>query len=73
MKGPILSKVTKRGRTTLPKPIREALGLAPGDTLLYRIEGPAVAIAKDASGTDTPFALFSEWAGEADSQAYSEL
>lgn len=33
----IESSVTSRGRTTLPKPVREALGIAPGDRLRYVI------------------------------------
>ena len=33
----IESSVTSRGRTTLPKPVREALGIVPGDRLRYVI------------------------------------
>lgn len=73
MEDPILSKLTTRGRTTLPKPVREALGLARGDTLLYRIEGRVAAISKAALDEGAPFALFDEWAGEVDTKAYSEL
>ena len=31
------SKITSRGRVTIPKPIRDALGLAPGDRVGFRI------------------------------------
>ncbi len=33
----IKSKVTSKGQTTLPKPVREALGVAPGDRVRYVI------------------------------------
>ncbi len=33
----IKSTVTAKGQTTLPKPIREALGVAPGDRVRYVI------------------------------------
>ncbi len=31
------SSVTSKGQTTLPKPVREALGIVPGDRLRYVI------------------------------------
>ena len=31
------SKISKRGQTTLPKAVREALGLQPGDRIRYFI------------------------------------
>ena len=31
------SKITSKGRTTLPKPVREALGVRPGDRVRYLI------------------------------------
>ncbi len=31
------SKITARGQTTLPKPVRDALGIAPGDCVHYFI------------------------------------
>ena len=33
----IESSVTSRGQTTLPKPVREALGVVPGDRVRYVI------------------------------------
>ena len=33
----IESTVTSKGQTTLPKPVREALGVAPGDRVRYVI------------------------------------
>jgi antitoxin PrlF len=31
------AKVTSKGQVTLPKAVREALGVAPGDRLLFRV------------------------------------
>ena len=33
----IQSAITSRGQTTLPKPVREALGVQPGDRVRYAI------------------------------------
>lgn len=33
----IVSKLTSKAQTTIPQPIRAALGLQPGDELLYEI------------------------------------
>ncbi|MCU0314389.1 MAG: type II toxin-antitoxin system PrlF family antitoxin [Solirubrobacteraceae bacterium] len=32
------AKITSKGQVTVPKQVREALGLAPGDTLWFRLE-----------------------------------
>lgn len=36
------STLTTRGQTTIPKPIREALGLQPGDRVEFTLEGDHV-------------------------------
>jgi antitoxin PrlF len=38
------SKITSKGQTTLPKAIRDKLGVHPGDTLIYEVEGSAVRV-----------------------------
>ena len=45
----IQSTLTSRGQTTLPKAVREALGLRPGDRLVYVIEDGAVRICRPRS------------------------
>ena len=40
----IESSITKKGQTTLPKPVREALGLQSGDRVRYLIAGGVVRI-----------------------------
>ena len=37
MEGPAESVVTSKGQTTLPKKVRDALGLQPGDKLRYAV------------------------------------
>ena len=36
------SPLTSRGQTTIPKPIREALGLQPGDRVEFTLKGDRV-------------------------------
>ncbi len=38
------STISKQGQTTIPKPVRESLGLRPGDRVRYVIVGGAVRI-----------------------------
>lgn len=42
----ILSRVSARWQTTVPRSVREALGVGPGDALSYRIEGDQVFVSK---------------------------
>lgn len=68
------SKVSVDGRTAIPREVREALDLKPGDMLRYRLTAVGVLIDKTAtSAADDPFAAFSEWSSEADDKAYADL
>ena len=40
----VQSRVTSKGQTTLPKPVREALGLRPGDRVRYFVFDDGVRI-----------------------------
>jgi AbrB family looped-hinge helix DNA binding protein len=66
------SKVTAKGRTAIPRAVRERLKLKPGDTLRYRLTEDCVLLDK-AIRAGNPFALFSEWKSEADEKAYCGL
>jgi antitoxin PrlF len=66
------SKVSAKGRTVLPREVRERLRLKPGDTLRYRLTGDGVLLDK-ATEAGNPFAVFSEWASGADETAYRGL
>lgn len=69
------SRVSVKSQTVLPKQIRDALRVGPGDTLRYRITEQGVLIDKAVRATDAddPFATFGEWAGAADDEAYGDL
>lgn len=70
MKAPfITSKIGRKARTTIPKPVRSALGLKGGDRVIYRIEGARVILTRQEPMLD-PFATFDEWSSEADQKAY---
>ncbi len=69
----ITSKLTSKARATLPQPVREALGLEPGDTIAYEIVGDRAILSKAARLSENPFALFGEWDNEADRKAYAGL
>jgi AbrB family looped-hinge helix DNA binding protein len=40
----VRSTITSKSQTTVPRQVREALGLAPGDTLLWEVEGSAIRV-----------------------------
>ncbi len=71
----ITSKLTSKAQTTIPRPIRTALELQPGDELLYKIIDGRVMLAKAhrETITDDPFRAFEEWRSEADAKAYADL
>ncbi|MHB8528252.1 MAG: type II toxin-antitoxin system PrlF family antitoxin [Caulobacteraceae bacterium] len=51
----IESTLTDRYQTTVPKGVREALGLRRGDRLAYRLEGDRVIVSKAEVGEPDPF------------------
>jgi antitoxin PrlF len=65
------SRISRRGRTTIPAPVREALGFAPGDRIVWRIDAGRVILARVEA--DDPFAAFTEWASDADAAGYAGL
>ncbi len=40
------SKITSKGQVTLPKAVREQLGLKAGDSIVYEVEGNTVRVRK---------------------------
>jgi antitoxin PrlF len=68
------SRVSVKSQTVIPREVRDLLGLKPGDMLRYRLSENGVVIDKaPAEEMDDPFATFTEWAGEADEEAYADL
>ncbi len=70
----ISSKLTSKSQTTIPQPVRAALGIRDGDELVYEIKGDRVVLKKLKSAPmDDPFRTFDEWGSEADRRAYAGL
>lgn len=70
----ISSKLTSKSQTTIPQPVRAALGIRDGDELVYEIKGDRVVLKKLKSPPmDDPFRTFDEWGSEADRRAYAGL
>ena len=72
-----ISRLTSKAQTTIPKPVREALGVGPGDSLTYEIKGNAVLIRK-ASPLDVEYlrnleSTLTEWSLAEDAEAYDDL
>lgn len=73
----VFSKLTAKAQTTVPKEVREALGVRPGDMLVYRIAKGRVTIAR-AEKLDRAYlkaleTTLSEWSSPEDSAAYDDL
>ena len=71
------SKLTKKYQATIPEPVRRLLHLEAGDAIAFDIEGDDVHLRK-ARSVDLAFArslegTLSEWASEADEEAYRDL
>jgi antitoxin PrlF len=70
----ITSKLTSKAQTTIPQPVRAALGVREGDELVYEIQGHRVLLLKRRrTPKDDPFRTFEEWDSEADRRAYAHL
>ena len=73
----IFGKITSKGQTTLPKEVREALGVKPGDMLVYRISKGKVTLARaepmDRAYLKAVESTLSEWSSAEDAAAYDKL
>jgi len=74
---PLSAKITSKGQTTIPKEVRKALGLKPGDLLLWEVaEGKAVVRRVEPLDLAYLRALeesLAEWASPEDEEAYRGL
>ena len=57
------STLTSKGQTTVPRELREKLGLKPGDKLEWDREGMTLQVKKAVKGKKSPL---EKWAGSAD-------
>jgi AbrB family looped-hinge helix DNA binding protein len=73
----LFSKITAKAQTTVPKEVREALGVKSGDMLVYRISKGKVTLAR-AEPVDRTYlkaveSTLSEWTSAEDAAAYDDL
>jgi antitoxin PrlF len=71
----VTSRLGVKAQTVVPKAVREALEIGPGDQIGYTIHDGRVilsAVRKPPLHED-PFACFEEWASEADTEGYASL
>lgn len=67
------SKVSTKSQTVLPAEVRQRLAVAAGDRLRYVITDEGIRIEKAVDAHDDPFAIFTEWAGPDDDDAFRDL
>ena len=72
-----LSVVSSKGQFTIPKAVREALGLKPGDLVSLELEGDSVRLRfvqpVDQTCAQSLQAGLSEWASDADDTAFADM
>ncbi len=72
-----VSKMTLRGRTTVPKPVREAVNLREGDAIAFESVGDRIHLRKVAPAPDeyssNVFETLGEWASQEDEEAWRDL
>ena len=71
----IIGRITAKAQTTIPRAVRIALNLNPGDKVAYAIKGDQVILSRvddEKDGFVNNFSAFTEWADELDS-VYDDL
>jgi AbrB family looped-hinge helix DNA binding protein len=72
------SRITVKGQVTLPKAVRERLGVKPGDSIVYEVEGNTVRVRR-AEPFDLAWhrasskTLASEWDSTYDHENFDDL
>ncbi len=64
-----MPSVTTKGQVTIPKAVREAMGIKPGDEVIFEETREGYVIQKDAPTTDEGTDPFEKYRGIADSEA----
>ena len=68
------AKLSTKSQAVIPKPVRDRLGVGPGDLVEFEIRDGEVLIRRAAAGERIdPFAVFHEWGSEADEDAFADL
>jgi len=73
----VFGKITSKARTIVPKDVRGALGVKPGDMLVYRIAKETVTLARaepiDRAYLQAVESTLTDWASAEDAAAYDKL
>ncbi|AGA31753.1 transcriptional regulator, AbrB family [Thioalkalivibrio nitratireducens DSM 14787] len=75
---PAIARITAKGQTTIPKQVRAALHVAPGDLIAWEIHPDGTASVRRVQPLDVDYlraleATLSEWSSPADEEAYRDL
>lgn len=72
-----VSRLSAKGQVTIPKKVRDTLGLVPGDQVGYRLRGDKVVLFRiepfDAAFHTTVGDTLEEWASPQDEEAFRDL
>jgi antitoxin PrlF len=73
-----IAKVTAKGQTTIPKEVRRALQIAPGDLIIWEVAPDGRAVVRRVQPWDLEYlrsleATLSEWTSPADEEAYRDI
>lgn len=76
-RSPKSGRLSSKGQVTIPKAVRQAIGIEPGDLVAYEIRD-GVAILKKTEPFDAAFhlalsATMTEWASPEDEKAFRDL
>jgi antitoxin PrlF len=71
----VTSRLGVKGQTVVPKEVREALGVGPGDQIGYSIQQGSVILTaiERPLAKDDPFTCFDEWASPTGTEGYASL
>lgn len=72
-----ISRVSSKGQVTLPKQVRDAIGVGPGDVVTYDVSKGVVTLRRldplDLAFHAAVESTLDEWSSEEDDEAYGDL
>ncbi len=74
----VVGRVRVKGQTTIPRDVRTALDVSPGDLIAWEVSDGGTATVRRVQPFDLEYlraldGTLSEWAGAADEEAYRDL